>query len=408
METITNQDLQNIAVQCTTDFFNANIPLSQSLAKQASELSLNTEQIKRAVEATNTLTFLKQASMAADRTSEFPLADFNDVVRIAFMPKQAEDTSAASEINRNEQAVQPTVPKESEHDFDFSDQNVEKSAGLREKSASVWVDEIEDRVKLGMIQKEAMINARALEDCIGRSEVLLSQLQKQASILRADPRGLEKIAAVSEGDEFNQVANLVFGKEAGVQHIGYAQFTVNMKDQAPARELTAMLKQAQELVAEIKYRQDLAERTSLTKQAGLLSNVAGKVGSKSWAAVKNTAGVVANPSTFLGKGIGKVVKAPFKLAGKAVSKTVGGLASVGADFIKTDAQNLAAKTSIGAKLGAKAGTVSPETTAKLGKLKKIGLGAAALGGAGADIAFYHPHVKPEDDKSGDVWHALNG
>lgn len=368
MADITNQDLQNIAVRCTTDFFNGEIPLSESLAKQASEMSLNTEQIKRAVEATNTLTFLKAAQVAPDRTAEFPLADYQEVLNLAFLPKQASDAELEDSDSKTEMSTK---------DDQVTDTDIEKSA-------SEYLSELDDITRVALLQKAAVMNRRALEDAVGRSEVLLSQLLVKSAALKKDERGLEKIAAAVDGDDFEKVARLVYGEK--VERPGYASFTVSAKEREQATELASLIKEASDLVEEIKYRQSFAEATTLQKQAGMLGAVASGVG----------------------KFLGGAASAPFKVAGRAIGNGVKTVATVGANKAALSVKNLAAKSPLGPKLGITVGQPSAAAVAGAARMKKIGAGASVLAGAAGDALFYTPEVKPENDRSGDVWKALNG
>ena len=68
MTQITSEQLRDISVTVVEQFLNNKIPLSLGLAKQAAAAQLNSDQIKRAVEATNTIAYLKVLSMSDDRT----------------------------------------------------------------------------------------------------------------------------------------------------------------------------------------------------------------------------------------------------------------------------------------------------------------------------------------------------
>ncbi|HET8686060.1 MAG TPA: hypothetical protein VFM18_05270 [Methanosarcina sp.] len=87
MPQFSSDQLRDISVAVVEDFINNRVPLSEGLAKQASMNDLNSEQIQRCVEATNTITQLKLMSVAEDRTFEFPLCKYAEVMVHATFPE---------------------------------------------------------------------------------------------------------------------------------------------------------------------------------------------------------------------------------------------------------------------------------------------------------------------------------
>lgn len=333
-------------MRCTSQFLTHQTPLSQSLAKEASDLSLNSEQIKRAIEATNTLAYLKTLEKSAsDRTTEFPVADYNEVIRIASVPesliKEASFVDAPA-------AVTPT-----------------------EEFKTEFPELSQKEIMIGL-HKEASINDRALEDCLDESKILAKQLVKLASEIKQDPQALDKLSATVEHD-FEKVAYLVFGEPK--QKTNTVRGMFKEAGLSKVELLASLYKEANELVAEIRQRQEWQKQAQEVfeqeKQAGLASWAAGKIG----------AGI--------GKVVGPVVKAPFKGA------------AAGARFAGAKVNNAVANTSVGKALTMK--KIEPSKTTK----RVIGAGTV-LAGAAIDASMYKPKVNPNTGNGGDIWDKMNG
>lgn len=101
---LNNDNLQNIAARCTAVFLNKQASLSEALAKEAMDLELNPDQIKRAIEATNTVAYLKQLEDSPDRTFEFPVADYKEVIAKMVLPEQV---SSANPIGNDYDPASP-------------------------------------------------------------------------------------------------------------------------------------------------------------------------------------------------------------------------------------------------------------------------------------------------------------
>jgi hypothetical protein len=364
MATITIQDLQDIAVKSTSDFFNDNIPLNQSLAKQASERGLNSEQLKRAVEATNTLTHLKSIEISQDRTSEFPVADYGQILKLAAVPNLT------------------GTPPEDKDGVDETD-----SFGFVEKTASVNAAEdslayshpvLSQREIITHIFKQASLNERKLEDAKIELEIIGTTMLKKIAALKTDPEIVEHLSASSASKSyFEKTAALIVGPGATRRDLPNGMFKVaSLKD---VEEFLSLYKKAEDLTAEIKWRQELHDRwvpqkETLTKQA-----------------------FVGHIGEAVGKGIAKVVTAPFKALGNAVVKSVSSTAT----YAGNKAYNAVAGTKVGKSLGATARPIDASVGRKIGA-------AGAVGAGLIDSSMYTPKVNPAGDNSGKVWEALQG
>lgn len=76
-----DQDLiKELSVYAVQQFISNQIPLDESIAEKARSLELNEDQVKRVVESTNVIAFLKLREGSEDKTFEFKVASFPGVM----------------------------------------------------------------------------------------------------------------------------------------------------------------------------------------------------------------------------------------------------------------------------------------------------------------------------------------
>lgn len=358
MSAITVQDLQDIAVACTGEFFNNKVPLSVGLAKIASERGLNSDQLRRAVEATNTLTYLKSLQVSDDRTGEFPLADYNEIVKLASMPGEDE-----AEFQEKTASVS-------------EDTSMVKQA---EEALKFEFPQLGHETALFLLQKEAAANRRAIEDKEIYSQDLARRIVKTASDLSCDPQADTLMSAVSGNpDDFYRLAKLVHGQDEYMTHKfqGYGEYLVKNASESKAGQLQALLKEAQEVVDELNYRRGLDKQASeaedtLIKQA-FVETIGKAVGSGIGAVVKGVGGLIGRGAATAAKGVGGAI-------GKAGQNVVRELPGFKRLNIPKAVQTASTKRNL------------------------------AVGGALMDAAAYSPSAPKHDGSNmGDVWDALNG
>ena len=349
------KDLQDIAVQVTSDFYNHNVSLSQGLAKQATFRELNPDQLKRAVEATNTLAYLKSVE-GSDRTSEFPLADYQEIMKIASLPdicNSIEKTASIIEVSGDVE--------------------------IKEDRAIDFLSTLLPQEKLLFLTKEASINRRALDDAKARAFHLTLDLEKAAHELSKTPFAVEGLSLAAKDVQFTKLARLTFGAENTPSRIDWVEDVKLNRDWKPAMQkaaaLSDMLNLAQETVAEIEH------RTGLDKQAGLITNMAASVARKATS----------------------VLTSPFKYAGNKVAAGF----SAGVDTAATKIQTGFAGTTMGKNMGVQPGVLKPSTVKTLASSKRTLAAGTLLGGAGLDAVSFKPHNDPSKNQGGDVWDALN-
>lgn len=238
MPFITTEQIQNISVRSVEMFLNEKIPLSQGLAKQASEMELNSEQIHRAVEATNSIAYLKILKMADDRTVEFPLCKYAEVMKAIVIPEDLMNKSASFIAPLPNPA--PTIEQEPYVPFELSYH--------------------EYKVYL---TKMAMDNEKQLNNLKDREVTIIPELIKLSSVIKADNQGLEKLATIAEGKELSMLSSLVYGEVKAVPHCGIFK----KAELAQAEKLQFLLKEAMVIRSEITEKQKLADRAELMKTA---------------------------------------------------------------------------------------------------------------------------------------------
>lgn len=281
MPFITSDQIRDISVKTVEDFLNNKIPLSTGLSKHASDMQLNSEQIQRAVEATNSIAYLKVLSMSDDRTVEFPLCKFAEVMIKVAIP---EPTSILPESNIEKIASTPV-------------------------SASPYLvntEEMSLKEKQTYFIKIASLTERELQQLEDRSIVILPELMKLAGTVKKDPEGLEKLATiVSDIKEFNKITSLVYGKSCPYSDTGIFK-EAELKE---VYALKSLLKEATELTSSIKEKTNVLEKTAHLKQAFL-----GALGSG------------------IGKAIGGVISAPIKALTMATTKSVKNVSNSATDL----------------------------------------------------------------------------
>ena len=241
MTPITSDQLQNISVKTVEMFLNDKVPLSEGLAKQASAMELNSEQIQRAVEATNSIAFLKIAQLTNDKTIEFPLCKYAEVMRGVALPDPVVDTSAPVGI-----------------DDLFG---VEKSASVKEEYRAPAIKA--DMDSYNYLVKAAAQTERQLSELRDRRITIVPEFEKAASLLRKDPEGLSKLARVLEEDEFKTVSGLVYGAPKAYNDTGLYKAA----DLRLVNNMMALYKEAKEVVNKIQHHEKQDKRCALVKSA---------------------------------------------------------------------------------------------------------------------------------------------
>jgi hypothetical protein len=354
---------------------------------------------------------LKSLSLSKDRTVEFPLANFNDVLADAAIPagiqKAASISAPISELGnakgQQEEYVQP-----------------ELTTG---ESYAYFV-------------KAAAVAEQRLEDLQGYSSVLHHNLTKSAKLIsNIDPKALNIALSQSCGSQeyFEKVATQLVvvnptSNWSNLEYLDYANQVPTTKWNSEIGSFVSMTKEATMLLEEVS-----SLRKNLEKVAGIKAETLGRglkvnllPGAKGVARGAPKAGFKAkkivagqtNPTQIalpkndleksafiagiIGRGIGAMARGvvkPLATAGTAAAKSVGNTIK----GIGEHGYNTFAKSTPGKALG-----VPQVAETNFAKVKKTGGAALGIAGMSADAAFYEPKVDPLRNSSGDVWSALQG
>jgi len=187
--------LKNVGAGVVAAFRTGGVPLTDGIVKVASENQLNAEQTARLVETVNQLAYLSGPHTSMDKTAEFPLASYEDVITAIMTPPSIEKTASARKPSPLSLLAEP----------------MEKVA-----SAVEWQPSPEEaRIHL---EREFYSGRDRLKAMDIEEQNIVEGLLKTAAAVGKDPDALSKIAALTAGDsqKYGELCNLVFGhvKEA--------------------------------------------------------------------------------------------------------------------------------------------------------------------------------------------------
>lgn len=270
---LTPESLQDISVKCVTAFITKQASLSEAVATEAKALELNPEQIKRVIETSNTLAYLRQLKDADDRTFEFPVAEYGKVMSSIAVP-----TSTP--------ASNPTVV-------------IIKEASFVEAKGEIPMHE-----KRALLMKQALAFKETLNKMAELKEEIKTNLEKAAVILSRDELGMEKLAQVVEAEDYDKILFLCrLVKRAEVDSV----FLDEELD--PSRQVYFLYKEAKALLekeAEMTSFVKRAEEILFQKESGYVSEKLGKgVGyilGKTTKTTANLANEALNPKGFAATG----------------------------------------------------------------------------------------------------------
>lgn len=285
---LTDESIRDIAVQAVTEFVNNRMSLTDSLVKQATLLDLNTDQIKRAVEATNQIAYLKLLKTAQDRTFEFPLAEADEVIQGVISPS-IEKAASVQELPRD--------PFEVFLGIGDGIEKVASSTPVVTEEQAFWNHSLLAQ-SFSKVQSE--LEKRAEDD-----DVFLLNLAERIHKFNRDPLCIEKMAEACNYDVslFRPISRLCgFELEKKASTTTGRDKVFIGSDLAEAEELISMYKEANERIAHRKNLED-----SLEKISGILGTIGSKIGK-----------MTGNLANKMGQGLGyKKFAPPLAAAGAA-------------------------------------------------------------------------------------------
>ena len=232
---LTPEALQNISVKVVSSFMLKQASLCDAIAGEAKSLELNPDQIKRVIESSNTVAYLRQLEDASNRSDlEFPVATYENVMSSMVVP-----TITKSAENQNK-PVQ-TNPL----DAQAPETQINSSITEQEKQA--------------MLVKETLRIKSTLVKMAEDGYVTASNLEKAASQFAKDPLAFEKLAKVVAPTDLRQIVTLCkldLTKEASEGSV----FTD--KDLSSAVSLNILFKEARDMVLDFKKKEEFVKKAS--------------------------------------------------------------------------------------------------------------------------------------------------
>ncbi len=288
------QNLKFMAAEVVTDYVAHRVPLSSAVATKAKASKLNTEQIKRLIEISNQVAYLKLLEKASDRTFEFPLAVYEDVMAILATPDESMKKEASQKLSPIEIASGKM------------EENLEKVAHTQEDDELGFLKRASKNERIAMLNKQLYRTKGELEKVACDEQVMAVELVARAADLREDDQFLSKVAMILDGDEntLTKISRLVYGEK-----VDYCNdelfYEADIED---AREYVDMFKQAEELVdtrqgleSQVSRAEDVLEKEAFAPAFTAIGNLATR------------AGQVAKP----------IVEGAQKIGGKVVEKGMG-------------------------------------------------------------------------------------
>lgn len=344
MPSMSSDQIQNVSVKVVEGFLNDKIPMSTGLAKQASELGMNLEQIKRACEASNVISHLKLMELSNDRTVEFPVCDVNEVMTHMCTPDLQKSAGVTKVAPVQEEANLEKTASEAEHKLELSPAET-----------------------MYYFVKAAADNERRLSEIEGEVFVVHDKLMKAASELRKEANWNDKLSCI-ETENYNELSILIGGQAADKRDFGGAEL-FKEAELAKVKEISELFKMAKCMVAEKAKRAELAKKSKDFQKEAMVATVAGAVG----------------------RGLGSAVRTVAKPVVSAVAAPIKGSYEIG--------RNAIAKTTPGKWLNMQ---VKPDSSAA----KAMRFGAPVAAAAGLDAVAYKSQGGA--GAGNDVWDTLQG
>ena len=242
---LTNDGLKKMAALSVAALHTDKVSLNDSITKLAMDSGMNSDQVKRMVETTNQLAYLSELEGKDDRTFEFDVANYDDIID-GMMPGTGMD-KAASAVKANPMDL-----------VMGSFQPLEKVAQDKEATIEKWGR----TQKLQALKKVAAHERNRLDEMESLEHDNLVKFAQHRAIVSRDPEALIKMAKFSNG---KAMAKLVFGHEKVATEVRQVWAVSDMQHLQALSDRLDMCKQAQLQKVALKSKVEEAER--LIKQA---------------------------------------------------------------------------------------------------------------------------------------------
>lgn len=286
---ITPDSLKNMAVTLVAGYKTNGTSLNDSITKVAMDNEMNSEQVKRLVETTNQMAYLSELEGQDDRTFEFEVADYNNI--LDNLVKDADMTKVASASNPSPMDLISSKFRAP----------IEKAAADKEASLEKWGK----GQKLQALNKVASQQRAILDELMSHEHDDLVKLAQLKATIKRDPEALIKMAKF---DNNLAMVKLVFGHDKSAEFDPRVMY--REAELGTVKELSdklSMLKEASEKIADLKPKVEKAE--GLLKEAFV-------------AAALSTAGRMISSGISKAPGVAKSIGAKIKTSkpGQTVGK----------------------------------------------------------------------------------------
>ena len=225
------------------------VPLNDSITKVAMDNELNSDQVKRLVETTNQMAYLSELDGQDDRTFEFDVASYDDIldgmITVPDLEKAASDATNPMDLVVSSFSAP-----------------MEKVATEKEATLEKWGKP----EKLKALKKVAEQQRRRLDELTNAEHDNLVKLAQHRAIVCRDPEALEKMAKF---DNQLEMTRLVFGHDKVANEVRRVWSPEDLAHVQACSDRLNMIKQAQEDISELKPKVEQAEE--LLKEAFVAS-----------------------------------------------------------------------------------------------------------------------------------------
>lgn len=271
---LTSDTIQNVSVKVVAKFLNKQASLNQAIAEEAKNLNLNPEQVKRIIEASNSIAYLRQLQSSEDRTFEFPVADYKGVMSSLTLPEPE---------NQGTKPTVTTVEKQAEqkaNDFDLCEQE-----------------------KIAMLAKELFKSQQSLEKIAHDKAIVAQNLLTKAASIKTETNLLEKVAYVVEESDFDRMLNLV-----GLEKTACKRVLVTDSELTQVKEVYNLIKQADEILAHEKEVKAFIEKATDILEKKAFFQLAGKALGSGLRAVGNSVSNLTKATTGISHAVSNAKK----------------------------------------------------------------------------------------------------
>ena len=252
---MTNDNLKGMAAQSVALLKDTGTTLNDSITKVAMDNDLNSDQVKRMVETTNQLAYLSELDGQDDRTFEFDVANYDDILD-GMLPTGGMDKAASSNIGCSPMDLISGVFKP-----------LEKIA--QDKEATLEKLGRNDKIKA--LKKIASQERNRLDELESAEHDNLVKLAQHRAVVSRDPDALLKMAKFDNGHD---MARIVFGHEKIASEVRQVWADEDMKHITALSDRILMCKEAR--IAKVALKSKVEEAEDFIKQAfiGAVANAA--------------------------------------------------------------------------------------------------------------------------------------